>query len=65
MPLKLRGKIYSVIRPVAMYGSECWAMEKKDERKLHGAEMRRLRWMCGVSATEFLQVIILFLEYLI
>jgi hypothetical protein len=48
-PLKLKGKIYkSVIRPVAMYGSECWAMKKKDERKLHIAEMRMLRWMCGV-----------------
>jgi hypothetical protein len=49
-PLKLKGKIYkSVIRPVAMYESECWAMKKMNERKLHVAEMRMLRWMCGVT----------------
>jgi hypothetical protein len=32
-----------------MYGPECWAMKKKDERKLHIAEMIMLRWMCGVT----------------
>ena len=50
MPLKLKGKIYkSVIRPVVMYGSECWAVKKMDEKRLHVAEMRMLRWMCGVT----------------
>jgi hypothetical protein len=50
MTLKLKDKIYkSVLRPVAMYGSDCWGMKKKDERKLHVAEMRMLRWMCGVT----------------
>ncbi|KAJ8709025.1 hypothetical protein PYW07_008851 [Mythimna separata] len=50
MPLKLKGKIYkSVIRPVIMYGSECWAVKKTDEKRLHVAEMRMLRWMCGVT----------------
>ncbi|KAJ8704761.1 hypothetical protein PYW08_012081 [Mythimna loreyi] len=49
MPLKMKGKIYkSVIRPV-LYGSECWAMKKTDEKRLHVAEMRMLRWMCGVT----------------
>jgi hypothetical protein len=53
MALKLKGKIYnSVIRPVAMYGSYCWAMKKKAERKLHAAEMRMLRWMCGVTTMD-------------
>ncbi|KAJ8710705.1 hypothetical protein PYW08_009220 [Mythimna loreyi] len=50
MPLKLKGKIYkSVIRPVILYGSECWAVKKTDEKRLHVAEMRMLRWMCGVT----------------
>ncbi|XP_063893987.1 uncharacterized protein LOC135117775 [Helicoverpa armigera] len=44
MPLKLKGKIYkSVIRPVVLYGSECWALKKKDEKRVHVAEMRMLR----------------------
>jgi hypothetical protein len=50
MPLKLKSKTYkSTIRLVAMYGSVCWAMKKKDERKLHVAEIRMLRWMFGVT----------------
>jgi hypothetical protein len=32
-----------------MYGSECWATKKKDERKLHTAEMRILRWKFEVT----------------
>ncbi|KAJ8724185.1 hypothetical protein PYW07_008165 [Mythimna separata] len=50
MLLKLKGKIYKyVIRPVILYGSECWAVKKMDEKRLHVAEMRMLRWMCGVT----------------
>lgn len=50
MPLKLKGKIYkTIIRPVVMYGSECWAIKGMDERRLHASEMRMLRWMCGVT----------------
>ncbi|KAJ8733615.1 hypothetical protein PYW07_014166 [Mythimna separata] len=50
MPLKLKGKIYkSVLRPVILYGSECWAVKKMDEKRVHVAEMRMLRWMCGVT----------------
>ena len=29
------------------YGSECWAVKKKDESKLNSAEMRMLRWARG------------------
>ncbi|PZC71803.1 hypothetical protein B5X24_HaOG212429 [Helicoverpa armigera] len=50
LPLKLKGKIYkSVIRPVVLYGSECWALKKRDEKRVHVAEMRMPRWMCGVT----------------
>ncbi|XP_063532819.1 uncharacterized protein LOC134743355 [Cydia strobilella] len=50
MPLKLKGKIYrTIVRPVVMYGSECWAMKVTDERRVHAAEMRMLGWMCGVT----------------
>ena len=30
-----------------LYGSECWATKKQHIDKMHVAEMRMLRWMCG------------------
>lgn len=32
-----------------MYGLECWAINEKEESKMNVAEMRTLRWMCGVT----------------
>ena len=32
-----------------MYRAETWALKKAHERKLVVAEMRMLRWMCGVT----------------
>ena len=50
MPMRLKAKIYStMVRPVMTYGSECWGLKKKDERKLNTTEMRMLRMMLGVS----------------
>ena len=45
MPVKLKDKVFkTIIRPAMTYGSECWAVKKKDENKLNSAEMRMLRW---------------------
>ena len=32
-----------------MYGAGTWALKKAQENKLEVAEMRMLRWMCGVT----------------
>ena len=56
MPVKLKVKIYiTVIRPVLIYGSEAWALRRKEEAKLERTEMRMLRWIMGVSLLERLE----------
>ena len=56
MPVKLKVKIYiTVIRPVLMYGSEVWALRRKEEAKLERTEMRMLRWIMGISLLERLE----------
>jgi len=48
IPLKLKGKFYrTAIRPVLLYGTECWASKKEHIKKMEVTEMRMLRWMCG------------------
>ena len=37
------------------YGSECWGLKKKDERKLNTTEMRMLRMMLGVTLEDKLR----------
>ncbi|KAL1450354.1 hypothetical protein WDU94_002728 [Cyamophila willieti] len=37
------------VRPAMMYGAETWAMKKIHEKRLEVAEMRMLRWSCGVT----------------
>jgi len=32
-----------------LYGSECWAVDKKIERRMSVTEMGTLRWMCGMT----------------
>ena len=39
----------TVVRPALMCGAETWALKKAQEKKLEVAEMRMLRWMCGVT----------------
>ena len=40
------------VRSSMIYGSEIWAVNAKQETKLETAEMRMVRWMCGVSLRE-------------
>ena len=51
--MKIKGKppkVYrTVIRPALMYGAETCALKKAQANKLEVAEMRTLRWMCGVA----------------
>ena len=48
VPIQLKDKVYkTVIKPTMTYGAECWAVRKKDENRLHVAEMRMLRWIRG------------------
>ena len=48
--LRVKGKVFhTVVRPAMMYGAETWAVKKAQEKKLDVAEMRMLRWMCGVT----------------
>ncbi|KAK6749160.1 hypothetical protein RB195_001641 [Necator americanus] len=53
VPVRLKSKIYrTVVRPVALYGCECWPTTKALERVLHAIEMRMLRWTIGVTLKE-------------
>lgn len=56
MPLWLKGKVYkAVLRPVLLYGSECWALKKREEQAIATTEMRMLRWIGGVSLKQHLR----------
>ncbi len=47
---RLKGKVYkTAVRPSLLYGSETWPLKKVQEKKVNVAEMRMLRWMCGVT----------------
>ena len=58
MPVKLKDKVFNtiIIRPAMTYSSECWAVKKKDENKLHSAEMRMLRWARGKTRLDHIRI---------
>ena len=48
--MKINGKVYrTVVRSALMYGAETWALKTAQANKLEVAEIRMLRWMCGVT----------------
>ena len=48
VPMKLKSKLYkTVVRPAMVYGSECWALRKQEEQRLHTTEMKMLGWSQG------------------
>ncbi|VDP28332.1 unnamed protein product [Heligmosomoides polygyrus] len=47
---RFKSKIYrAVIRPVAMYGAECWPATKEVETRLSVMEAKMPRWMAVVT----------------
>ncbi|KAG5592657.1 hypothetical protein H5410_043171 [Solanum commersonii] len=53
IPPKLKGKFYRVVvRPALLYGAECWPVKNTHVQKMHVAEMRMLRWMCGHTRSD-------------
>ncbi|XP_051574277.1 uncharacterized protein LOC127452701 [Myxocyprinus asiaticus] len=50
MPNHLKAKVYkTVVRPVALYGAECWPASTRHEQALHVMEMHMLRWTLGLT----------------
>ncbi|GFR73861.1 endonuclease-reverse transcriptase HmRTE-e01 [Elysia marginata] len=50
IPTKLKTKLYTtVVRPVILYGAECWTTGVKEENILEKTEMRMLRRIKGVT----------------
>ncbi|KAG5606935.1 hypothetical protein H5410_028427 [Solanum commersonii] len=53
IPSRLKGKFYRVVvRPALLYGVECWPVKNAHVQKMHVAEMRMLRWMCGHTRSD-------------
>ena len=56
MPVELIDKVFkTIIRPAMTYGSECCAVNRKDENKLNSAEMRMLRWARGKTRLDHIR----------
>ena len=56
MGMRLKAKVYRlVVRPVLTYGAECWALNKRDEKRLEVTEINMLRRMLGVTRRDRLR----------
>ena len=48
--MRVNGKVCkTAVRPAMMYGTETWALNKAQDKKLDVAEMSMLRRMSGVT----------------
>jgi len=47
--LIMRGRLYSSCVRSSMHGSETWNIRKENVVALQRAEMRMVKWMCGVK----------------
>jgi len=48
--LTVRGRLHSsCVRSSMLHGCETWPVRKENEAALQRAEMRIVRWMCGVK----------------
>ena len=45
----------TVVRPAMVYGSECWALRKQEEQRLHTTEMKMLRWSQGKTRKDIIK----------
>ena len=53
LPTKLKTKLYTtVVRPVILYGAECWTTGVKEENILEKTEMRMLTRIKGVTVKD-------------
>jgi hypothetical protein len=53
---KTKGFLYTAcVRSVMIYGAETWSMTKGISDLLNRAEMRMVRWMCGVSLLDHIR----------
>ena len=56
VPCEVKGRLYAAcIRSVMVYGAETWAMKKGITDLIQRAEMRMVRWMCGVSLLDHIR----------
>jgi len=50
MSLIVRGRLYSgCVRSSMLHGSETWPVTKENQMALQQAEMRMVRWLCGIN----------------
>jgi len=48
--LIVKGRLYgSCVQSSMLHGSETWPVRKENEVALQQAEMRMVRWMCGIK----------------
>ena len=53
---KSKGILYmACVRSVMIYGAETWPMKKDNSSLLERAEMRMVRWMCGVTLRDHIR----------